>query len=171
MLFKYAFINNRQTGDVFSMGMVLTVPTGPPIPIQDESDMHSTIFEPWLGFIYHLSKDFYVEGFSSISVPTDIRDVTLWFNSLAAGYWLYRNNDREAVLHGVVPDFEFHLNDPLNHRGLDSSGPIGFQDTLDLTVGAYFIFSRATAGVAFCVPVTGPKPYDFEATASLNIHF
>lgn len=171
ILFKYALINNRDTNNVLSTGMVLTVPTGQGVAIEDESDLHSTIFEPFIGYIFHLSPDLYLEGFSSVSVPTDIRDVTLLFNSIAAGYWLYRSNDKQSLLTGLVPDLEIHVNTPLNHRGLDSSGPIGYQDTVDMTVGCYFIFHRATAGMAFCVPLTGPKPYDFEATASLNFRF
>ena len=42
---------------------------------------------------------------------------------------------------------------------------------LDFTGGCYFVFKRATAGLAFGTPMTGPKPYEFEVLANLNIHF
>ncbi len=170
MVFKYALINNRETGNVLSGGLVLTVPTGPGLEIEGQSVIHSTVFQPFVGYIYHVNRDLFFQGFSSIAAPTDSRDVTIWFNSLGAGYQLYRAEETDAGLRGIVPVVEMHVNTPLNHRGLDS-GAINFSDSVDFTAGAYFQFRRATLGLAVGAPVTGPKPYDVEATASLNIHF
>lgn len=171
IIFKYAFINNRQTGDVLSAGLVVTVPTAPAVVIEDEGDLNSTFLEPFIGYIFHFGPDLYIQGFSSISVPTDGRDATLLFNSIGVNYWIYRDRNPEALVIGIIPDLELHLNDPLNHRGLDSSGPIGYQDTVDLTMGVNFLFRRISAGVCACVPLTGPKPYEYEIAANLNFHF
>src|SRR5260370_20266835 len=157
MIFKFAFINNRETGNVLSGGLVLTAPTGETVKVNGESTIHSTVFQPWGGFIYSFNRDAFVQGFSSIAVPTDARDVTIWFNSLGVGYHLYRGADPCATLKGVVPVAEFHLNTPLNHRGWDSQ-PLGFPDALDFTGGCYFVFKRATPGPAFGHPLTRPQP-------------
>jgi hypothetical protein len=167
LIFKYAIVNDRHTGNVFSTGMVLTTPTGQGLQIVGESTLNSTLFEPFVGFIYNLDGGFYTQGFSSISVPSDARDVTLLFNSVAFGYWLYRCNDHNSLLTGVVPVAEFHVNTPLNHRGTDHI-PIGFPDAVDFTGGLHFFFHRAELGTAIGLPMMGPKPYDVEAQVNLT---
>jgi hypothetical protein len=170
IIFKYAFINNRETNNVLSAGMVLTVPTGQGLAIEGDSTLRDTVFQPFVGYIYHLSPNMFIQGFSSIAVPTDTRDVTLMFNSIAACFWLYRDNERDARLRGIIPVVECHVNTPLDHRGLDA-GPIGYPDAVDMTLGAHLLFRRAEAGFAVGFPVTGPKPYDVEAGATLNFRF
>ena len=39
-------------------------------------------------------------GFSSLLVPSDGRDVTVWFNDIGVGYWVYRDND--GFINGVA---------------------------------------------------------------------
>jgi hypothetical protein len=171
VLFKYAFINNRDTGNLASAGMVVTMPTAKGVNIQGESTIHPWLLQPYVGYIYNVSEDLYLQGFSSLFVPTDARDVTILFNSLAVGYRLYRNQDAGARLRGVVPIVETHVSTPLNHRGTDSGDPLFYPDTVNLTGGSFFQFDRATIGIAAGIPLTGPKPYDYEINASLNIRF
>jgi hypothetical protein len=170
MIFKYAFINDRETGNVLSGGLLLTAPTGERIRINGASSINSTVFQPFLGFIYNLNRDLYFQGFSSVAAPTDGRDVTVFFNSVAAGYHVYRNPEPDALLREIVPVAELHVNTPLNHRG-SATQPIGYADSVDLTGGCHFIFRRATAGIAFGTPVTGPKPFEFEVLANVNFRF
>jgi hypothetical protein len=169
IILKYAFINNRSTGDVVSAGMLLATPTGQGLQVTGQSTINPVIFQPFFGYILNAG-DVYVQGFTSLQVPTDARDITLLYNDIAVGYWLYRNNDTNSTLKGVVPDLELHVNTPLNHRGI-TDFPIGFTDTVDLTAGSYFVFRRATLGMAVGVPLTGPKPFDVEAIANLNIRY
>jgi hypothetical protein len=169
LIFKYALVNDRTTGNVFSAGMVLTLPTGDALQIDGESSINSTVFQPYVGYIYHMG-DFYLQGFTAFAVPTDARDVTLFFNSVSLGYHLYRRNGPESWLTGIIPVAELHLNTPLNHRGLEST-PIGFSDSLNFTGGAYFQFRRATLGLAVCTPLTGPRPYDYEVATNLSFRF
>jgi len=169
-LFKFAWLNNPETGNVFSTGLVLTAPTGggDDIILSDGSlAPRSTLIQPWAGFIYNLPNAF-VQGFSSLVVPTSSADPTIFFNSIGGGYWLYRNN-RDRFITGFVPVLEFHLNTPLNHRNVNDT--IFFQDQFNITTGAYVTFPRMTMGGAVCVPVVGPRPYDLEAIASLNFQF
>jgi hypothetical protein len=166
LIFKYAFYLDKETGNVFSGGMVLTMPSGPALPIPGESDLNSTVFQPWLGGIYN-GENWFVQSFTSLAVPTDARDVTLFFESIGMGYWLYRSNDRDAKLRGIIPDAEFHANIPLNHHNLEST-PVGFPYNVDFTGGCYFLFKKFSIGLAASTPITGPRPYGFEALANLN---
>ena len=44
-------------------------------------------------------------------------------------------------------------------------------DQVNLTTGVYFQFPRLTLGSSVCVPLVGPKPYDYEAMVSVNYQF
>lgn len=165
---KFAWVNNRQTGNVVSTGLIVTTPTGGGTTIlSDGSEApHSVLIQPWAGWVYNMDR-FYLQGFHSLVVPLDNIDPTILFNSISAGYWLYRsNNDR--LLQGVVPVVELHLNTPLNQSSNDL---IFFNDQLNVTVGSYFVFPRMTFGGAVGIPLVGPKPYDIEALASVNFRF
>jgi hypothetical protein len=169
VVFKYAFLYNRETGNVFSGGLVVTAPTGP----IEFNPFNSTYLQPWLGYRYFLNDSLYLQEFSSIAVATDSRDVTLWFNDVGLGYYLYRNNSSERWLTAVVPTFEVHVNDPLNHRGaFNFIDPAGTADWVTLTGGCTFeLGGRSTLAIGGNVPVTGPKPYEFEILAQLNVRF
>jgi hypothetical protein len=131
--------------------------------------VNPTYLQPWHGGIWNW-RDLFVQHFIALAVPTDARDPTLFFKSVAVGYWLYRTNEPGRMLTAIVPDAELHLNTPLNHRGLGSL-PIGFPDALDFTGGCYFFFRRAVLGIAVGAPLTGPKPYDYEVNTNLNFRF
>jgi hypothetical protein len=169
LVFKYAFVNNRTTGNVLSAGMLVSLPTGPSLIVPGQSSVNSTVLQPWFGGIWHWG-NLYAINFTSLAVPTDARDLTLFFESFALGYLVYRNNDPNRFLRGIVPDAEFHANIPLNHASLTSI-PIGLPDTVDFTGGCYFLLRRAILGMAAGTPLTGPRPYGFEAIASLNYYF
>lgn len=169
IIFKYALLNDRQTGNVISGGLVLTVPTGEETSIPGQSDLHPTLFQPWGGLILNAG-GLYFHGFTSIVVPTDSRDVTILFNDYGVGFWAWRGG-HDSFLAGIVPTLEGHVNTPLNHRGATNS-PVGFPDLFDLTGGANVVFHNgSTLGVGVAVPLTGPRPFDVEAICSLNIRF
>lgn len=168
---KYAWINDPSTGNVLSGGLQITLPTGrnistmpnPPVA-QSFNDL---VFTPYVGGIYSGSGNFYVQGFSSIAVPTDNRDFVFIFNDLSAGYWLYRTD--AGRLNGVVPTLEAHVNTPLNHRGIGSS--FGLQDWVVLTMGSHFLFGRSIVTLGIATPITGPQPFDLEAIAQVNFRY
>jgi hypothetical protein len=119
-ILKFAAYQNKETGNVFSFGLAVTAPTsstnfgGSPI----FTGFHSTILEPYVGYILHYKKLF-VEGFSAISVPMDPNDVTILYNDIGIGY-VYTPGDGQddnRWLTAIVPMVEAHLNDPLNHQG------------------------------------------------------
>lgn len=165
---KYAWIRNPDTGSVLSGGLAVTAPTGPNVTLVDGTTLDSTIFQPFIGYIWN-GDNFYIHGFTAVAVPTDNKDVTLLFNDIGIGYWLYRNDDGYG-LQGLVPTFETHINNPLNHRGATQS-PIGASDLIVLTAGLHAIWNRASVTFGAAAPVTGPKPFDVEAIAQFNIRF
>jgi hypothetical protein len=170
VLVKYALINDRDTGNVLSVGMVLSTPTGGGgnVLLADGSTApHSVLFQPWVGFVKNFDRG-YVQGISNIIVPTDRRDPTLLGNSLAIGYWLYRGNP-ERWLPGVTPTAEVHVRTPLNHR--DPLGLVYLPDQVNLTGGLHFRWPRFTISGAVGVPVVGPRPWNVETLVNLNYRF
>jgi hypothetical protein len=171
---KYAFWQNRDTGSLLSGGLTITAPTGPAnfagSPIA--ADIHSTLLTPYFGYIWNRDRLF-IQGFSSISVPTDSEDVTMLYNDIALGYYVYRSRDTSRWLTYVVPTFEVHINNPLNHRGaFDFFDPAGTPDVVNLTYGSHFgVGQRADLTVGLVTPVTGPRPFAFEVIAQFNWRF
>src|SRR5262249_22247075 len=142
IIFKYALLNNRETGDVFSGGLAITVPTGGGIAVDfpgvnsgvidgtNPAVFYPVILQPYMGWVRNSTERLYLHGFHSLAVPTDARDVTVLFNDVGVGYWLYKNN-ADRFVNAIIPTFEFHLNTPLTHRG-SRNVPIGFADELNL---------------------------------------
>ena len=169
VLFKYAFINNPDTGNVASVGMIVTAPTSAPGGVLSDGSPvpHSVLLQPWAGFIRMFDRA-YVEGITDLVVPTNGRDTLLFTNSLAAGYWLYQNFE-DRMLNGIIPTLEFHVHTPLNNRSPD--GLVYVPDEVNLTAGVHFRFPRATLTAAVSVPLVGPRPYNLETIVNLNFWF
>lgn len=170
ILLKYAVINNRETGDVLSGGVVVTAPTGrSDLFFLDNTNIHDTLIQPWLGYIFNLD-DWYVHGFTSLVVPTDSRDETILFNDVGVGYWLYRSG-QDQLITAVAPTLEAHVATPLDHRH-STTDPIVLPDWVVLTAGCSFnLHQRSTLTVGVATPVTGPQPFDLEAIVQLNFRF
>ncbi|MBY0232862.1 MAG: hypothetical protein K2W96_26570, partial [Gemmataceae bacterium] len=170
---KFAFVNNRRTGDIVSGGLVLTLPTGRDVRLVDGSNLQSLLFQPWVGGILN-SDDFYVHGFSSLIIPTESRDATLWSNDIGVGYRLYQ--DRNAALSAIIPTLEAHLLTPLSKRGADrvlnGTALVGVPDQLILTAGVHFgLYDRAFLTLGAATPVTGPRLFNVEGIVQLNVAF
>jgi hypothetical protein len=170
IVFKYAFLNDCKTGDVLCGGMVVTVPTGSSFLPEGVPDIHPTVLQPFVGGIYNCD-GFFVLGFSSIVVPLDSRDVVFWENDLGIGFSAYKDTSNDCLVSSIVPYFEAHVTTPLNHRGA-LTAPLGLPDILDLTAGARIGFGgHCSLGLAVAFPLTGPRPFDIEALAHLNVRF
>lgn len=173
VILKYAFLNDRETGNVVSGGLVVTAPTGTDfIPAGFGAPViHDTLLQPYLSAIYRFSRDFYAQGFSSVVVPTDSRDITFLDNDLGVGYFLYRDCGSDRFLTAVVPILEVHVTTPLTHRGALSE-PVGASDLVDITLGTTFDFGpRSSLTLGAGIPVVGPRPFDFEAEVQFNWRF
>jgi hypothetical protein len=169
VLFKYAFLNDPARGILASAGLALTLPTGPGLRLPGESWLNPYVIQPYAGCVRTWG-NLYTQGFISVAVPTDARDTTLFFKSVAVGYWLYRDDRPGGRLVGIVPQGELHLTTPLDNRG-SAHLPVGYPDTVDATGGCYFLFRHALLGLAAGAPLTGPKPFEYQVTATLNVLF
>jgi hypothetical protein len=171
---KFVLYQDTTTGSLLSAGMLLTPPTAgtkfagyPNIP-----GFRTTTFQPFIGYIWNRDR-FYLQGFSAIEVPTDDRDVTLLYNDIGMGYFVYRAQDPDAFLQAIAPTFEVHVNTPLNHRGAGRvSDPSGTPDVVDLTYGVSAMVGKGSLfSVGFVTPVTGPRPFDLEVLVQFSYYF
>lgn len=162
VILKYALINEFDM--VVSGGLVVTAPTGGGILLSDGDRMYSTLLQPWVG-AYKAWDRVFVHGFSSIAVPTDDRDVTLFFNDIGVGYFLYRSAD-SGLLTSITPTFECHINTPV---GGDRGAGIFANDSVFFTGGIHFgLGQRAVLTLGAATPVTGPRISEIEAVAQFN---
>jgi len=170
VLLKYAFINDRNSGNVGSVGLVITTPTGGGnnFELPDGSTVPASyLIQPWLGGVKMFERG-YVQGITSVLVPTDKRDVMLFNNSAAVAYFLYQNaNDR--FINALIPTLEAHVRTPLNHRSTEDA--IYFQDQVNLTAALAMRTARATISPAVSVPLASPQPYNAEFNLTVNFRY
>ncbi len=171
VILKYALYHNRASGNLISAGLVVTAPTGPlpaSFAINDNrlDLIHSTLLQPYLGFVWNCER-FFVQGFSSVMVPTDADDVTILFHDIGVGYHIPVNL---TFLREVVPVVETHINTPLTRR--DENDLPRFRDAVNLSGGVHLYFNeRISLTLGLGTTVTGPRLFDVEGAAALNFRF
>lgn len=174
IILKYAIYENQKTGDLVSTGLLITTPNGPAAFAGSRSTVrgfHDATLQPFVGFIRSRG-DLFLQGFSSIDVPLNSNDVTVLYNDLSLGYFLYKNRESGGWLTAVAPTFETHLTTPMNHRGVHLGDPAGIPDVLNLTYGINFeIRKRSNLRFGVVTPVTGPAPFALETFAQFGIRF
>lgn len=163
---KYAFYNNQQTGNLASLGMVVTAPTGDDFGGID-GQIHTTLLQPYVGVIYNFRRFFY-QGFSAITIPTNSNDVTFLGNDFSLAYRLYENQSR--LVTAIIPAVECHVTTPLNKRNEFEGGflpdIVSFTGALHCQMG-----QRSVLSMGVNAPVTGPRPYNYEVFAQFNYAF
>ena len=171
VILKYAIINNRDTGNVLSIGMAVTAPTGElpnsfAVHGTSVDAVHSTLLQPFVGYIWN-SGHFFIQGFTSVAFPTDSEDATILFNDIGFGYRIPLSR---GPFTSIVPTLEAHVNTPLNHRR-SADGP-QFSDSVDLTAGFHFhLNDHVSFSTGVGTPVTGPRLFDIEALARFDFRF
>jgi len=178
ILLKYAFYNDRVSGDIASTGLIVTTPTagsgnltlsdGSPLILIDGSTLpNSVIFQPWVGGVKMFGSG-YLQEITGMIIPANTREPVIFSNSLGAGYFLFQN-PKDRLINAVVPNVEAHVRIPLNHR--DPNEAIFLQDQVNISTGVHFRMPRATISPAINVPVVGPRPWNLEAVVWLNCYF
>jgi hypothetical protein len=171
---KYILKEDPKTGSLISAGFAISPTTGgnnfagaPFI-----QNINTTLFQPFLGYLW-IRGNFYLQGFSAFEFPVNQNQVTEMFNDIGMGYFLVRSSDPDRFLTGVAPTFEVHINTPLNHRGFDNPNePAGTPDSVNLTYGLNIEFHRnSLLTLGFVTPVTGPRPFAYEALVLFNYRF
>jgi hypothetical protein len=171
---KFILWRDETAANLISGGLAVTVPTGPTayagapysVGFRDVS------IQPFLGYFFSQGR-WYLQGFESIDIPTTSRDVTMIYNDIGVGYFLYQAADRRALISGIAPTLEAHINVPTNHRGsLRPGDPASTPTVFDFTFGVnFFVSNIGTISTGFVDPVTGPKPFAFEWTFLFNIYY
>ncbi len=161
-------------GSLISAGLAIDIPSGPNSFAGFPTILGKNVTEiqPYLGYIFTNGADWFVQGFSSIAVPTDSALPTMIFVDAALGYYVYRDNAPGSFLTAVVPTFETHLNIPLNHNSLNFSDTYGTPTVVDLTFGLNTEFyKRSVLTLGYALPITGPAPFSGEFILQFNWRF
>jgi hypothetical protein len=188
---KYILKENKKTGSLLSTGLLVTPPTGPRylaganyLPVSKYPGsfvpVHDLQIQPFIGYIFQRDR-FYAQGFSALNVAVNPQDVSLFFNDVQFGYFVFRDRESDRFLTAIIPTFEAHISDPINHRGVKSPDPFktnfqydpyGTPDTVNLTYGINFEIRRnSLLTLAFAEPVTSYKPFAYEAFVLFNYRF
>jgi hypothetical protein len=173
LIAKAVLLRSEDWNRLLSGGLAVTFPTGKAsFAGNGFNSIHNTIFQPFVGYLFN-SDTFYFQGFSEIAIPSDGNNLTLWFNDIGIGYYLYNCPYSGAFLTRVAPTFEVHVNTPLNHQGLgDLTNVIGAPNIVNLTGGLNLDFCRsARLAIGGATPVTGPKPCNGELLVQFRYLF
>jgi hypothetical protein len=164
---KYAFYQDRQTGSAFCGGIAVTAPTGPSFTTS-VGNINPVFIQPFVGYRAYMDR-FFIQGFTSLAVPTDSSIATLLFNDIGIGYEVYRGEPTSPI-RSLIPTFEVHVTTPLNDR--QATAPVNVPDLVDVTGGIQIgMASRTTLTVGVVVPLTGPRPFAVEGLAQFNFGF
>jgi hypothetical protein len=173
VFFKWAFYRDDERKRLFSTGMSIGIPTGPArfAGASYLDPFNVATLQPFLGSLFYGERWFF-QGFSFLEIPMDKNAPTILFNDYALGYYIYKDAKRERFLTGVAPLFEVHVTTPLSHRGVRLSDPQSVPDIVNFTYGVSWEFGKRTRLMTgITTPVTGPRPFDFEAQCILNVYF
>lgn len=169
VILKYAFLNDCNTGNVFSGGVAVTAPTGISPALYNGDRYDATLIQPWLGFIFNADR-LYVHGFTSYVHSTDSADVNLYTADVGVGFRLYQGCE-DAILTSIIPTVEAHANIPLDGSDRYTS-TIYFPDSIVLTGGVHIgLCNRSFLTLGAGLPITGPRPYGAEYLAQYNLRF
>jgi len=171
---KYVLKGNVETGRLYTVGMMITPPTGTsrfagaPYVV----GLNTTYFQPFIAYLWRYER-FYLQGFSGFDFPSSNSDVTLMYNDVGFGYFLYQNPDPSRLITAIAPTFEIHVDSPLNHRNpFNSFDPAASPYVCNFTYGLnVLMYGRAQVTTALVTPVTNPKPFDCEFALQLNFYF
>jgi len=171
---KFIVAENPDNGSLISVGLAVGTPNGPSRFGGAEylASLHSTTIQPFVGYIWNRDR-FYIHGFTAIDTAASDRLATLVYNDIGLGYFLFQSDEPDDWLTAVVPTFEVHINSPLTHGDWNNTNdPGAIPNIVNLTYGINFGFNRGSIlTFALATPVTGPRPFDFEAMLLLNVFY
>ena len=165
---KYAFLNGLPN-QVASLGLGVTLPTAGSGGSTELQPYFAWAWQPTAPGTISVSNGFspglFIEGFHSLLVPLgdSASGNRVLTNSAGIGFWLDGSQIPLAPVTAIIPTLELNLRTPLD---------LPRDSNLNLTAGANLqIAGGALLGLSVAVPLTGPKPFDTEATISFNFHF
>ena len=171
---KYVFLRDPASGSLVSGGLAISTPNGPAnfAGAKYLASLDSTSIQPFVGYIWRRDR-FYFHGFSAIDTPASIRLATMVYNDVGIGYFVLRSTDPQDWLTAIAPTFEVHVNSPLTHGDwTNRNDPGGAPNVVNLTYGINFQFNRRSIlTFGLVTPVTGPRPFDYEALILFNLFY
>jgi hypothetical protein len=171
---KYILAQNTQTGSLVSVGLSVQPPTGPGnfAGAPYLNGINSIYFQPFLGYIYNW-RNWYLHGFCAFDFPASPQDVTMMYNDVGIGYYLYRSDNPLSWVTRVAPTFEVHVNNPINHRDVFNPHDIsGTPDVVNFTYGLNVLFGqRVMLSAAYINCVSSPQVFNSEFALLLNIYY
>jgi hypothetical protein len=150
--------------NALSIGLAVTAPTGPAI-ITPVGDIHSSLLQPFVGLRWGMG-DVFATAFNSVLFPVDGRDTTIMFNDLGVGFVAYQGGPG-SFLSWVAPITEVHVTTPLTNK----HGLVYVPDLVALTEGVEIGFGPAALNLGVVIPVTGPRPFNWEGVVQLNFRY
>jgi hypothetical protein len=169
-ILKAIIWQDKETGSLLSAGATISVPTASTKLINPGQSTLAYV-QPFGGFIFSRG-DFFVQGFSSITAPVASAESIVWFNDLGVGFYAYRTHAAS-----IAPMLEVHVASPLRQAD-PTVNDFGVFDNLevhnvvDVTLGASAeLANGAVIGVGMSLPMTGPRPFDWEGIAQFNYRF
>ncbi len=170
-VFSKLILWENDQGSLVSAGLAVDIPTGPSSFAGYPTILGKNVtdLQPFLGYIFTNGGDWFLQGFTSLAVPTDSALPTMVFLDAALGYYAYRNTDADSLVTAVVPRFETHVNVPLDHSGWNVRDTYGTPTVVDLTFGLNTEFrKRSILTLGYALPVTGPAPFSGEFILQFN---
>ena len=163
-VFKYKAYSDGQNG--LSLGLAVTAPTGPGIQTT-QGDIHSSLIQPFVGGVVSAG-DFFGLGFSSVAFPVNSKDTVIMFNDIGVGAVVYKGGP-DSFISSIAPVTEVHVTTPLTHR---NGGLVYVPDLVTITEGLQIgIGPAASMNIGIAVPVTGPRPFNFEGMVQFNLRY
>src|SRR5262249_975064 len=120
------------SGSLISAGATVTFPTASTQKI-DFGVSTLAYLQPFAGYI--LSRgDWYVHGFTSVTVAVEGLESIVLFNDVGVGYYAYRDASRSGLVAAVVPTFEVHVASPLRqpNGSVSQSGNVDTLQVIDV---------------------------------------
>jgi len=171
---KYVFLRDPATGSLLTGGLAISTTNGPRqfAGAKYLASLDSTSIQPFVGYIWRRDR-FYLHGFSAIDTPASTHLATMVFNDVGIGYFVLKSTDPQDWLTAIAPTFEVHVNSPLTHGDwTNRNDPGGVPNVVNLTYGINFEFNRRSIlTFGMVTPVTGPRPFDYEVVALLNVFY
>ncbi len=170
---KVLLYESEETGSLVSAGVAFSLPTGPSSFANSNygeiQPPHRVNFQPYVGYIWRPSERLYIHGFSAVDIPVFDQDVALMYNDVGIGYFIYEGTGR---ITSIAPTTEIRVTTPLNHNGVLEGKRYGETNIIEVLSGVTFELNRRSSlAVGASVPVTGPKPYDWQFLTQINVRF
>jgi hypothetical protein len=167
-ILKFAVLDDPQSGNLLSVGVLATAPTGNAFTAFDGTTIHPALVQGFVGYIVN-SGYFYLQGFSSVSTSVDGKESVIVMNDVGLGYYAYLSSS-EAIVEFIVPTVEAHVETPVTHT--DRNAAYYAFDEVNVTAGVHLgIGPHAVLTVGGTVPLMKPRPFDGELIAQFNLRF